>query len=183
MQIFTDILFKEPLSGVPKCNALPIGSDAEEHLSTIISEGTKSRPNSCNADSLRICNNQLASLAGLDRVAHHLLDDPADLAWLDASFNRLTRIDDIVTSFPNLKVLYLHGNQISSINEIVKLQALPHLNKLTVHGNPVSEKKDYKLWVLAHLPGVRDFDFSPVTKLDREKVAKWFAAYSKRHSQ
>ena len=118
-------------------------------------------------------------------MAYHLLDDPADLSWLDASFNALTShsLDDIVASFPNLKVLYLHGNQIASMKEIIKLQALPHLTKLTIHGNPISEKSNYKLWVLSHLPGVRDFDFSPVTKLDREKVTTWFAAYSKKHSQ
>jgi Leucine-rich repeat (LRR) protein len=149
----------------------------------VIGEGTKTRANSCNADSIRLCNNQLTSLSGLERVAHHLLEDPADLAWLDVSFNQLTRIDDIVASFPNLKVLYLHGNQIKSLNEVLKLQALPHLTKLTLHGNPVSEKKDYKAWVLSHLPAVRDFDFSPVTKLDREKITQWFAAYSKKHAQ
>ena len=177
------MLYKDTVSGNAKNPPLTVGTDVDAHLDNLVSEGLKTSKSHCNADSLRVCNNQLTSLSGLDRVAYHIMDDPTDLMWLDASFNSLSRIDDIISTFPNLKVLYLHGNQITSLNDILKLQSLQHLTKLTLHGNPVSEKANYKLWVLSHLPGVRDFDFSPVTKLDKEKVAKFYAAYAKKNSQ
>jgi hypothetical protein len=33
-----------------------------------------------NSTALRICNNNLLTLKGLDRVAHHLLDDPSEVS-------------------------------------------------------------------------------------------------------
>lgn len=78
------------------------------------------------------------------------------------------------------QVLYLHGNQISSLNDVLKLQALPRLEKVTLHGNPISEMKAYKMWVCAHLPGVKNLDFSGITKVERDKVATWMKANRKR---
>lgn len=56
-------------------------------------------------------------------------------------------------SFP--QVLYLHGNQIASLHDVLKLSKLPKLQKLTLHGNPISEKANYKVWVLSHLPELK----------------------------
>mmetsp|Transcript_32180 Transcript_32180/g.96088 ORF Transcript_32180/g.96088 Transcript_32180/m.96088 type:complete len:123 (-) Transcript_32180:82-450(-) len=77
------------------------------------------------------------------------------------------------------QVLYLHGNQVWHLSEVLKLQQLPQLRKLTLHGNHIAEQKNYKLWVLAHLPNLRSLDFSTVTNLDRDKVDTWFKGYQK----
>ena len=36
--------------------------------------------------------------------------------------------------FPNLKVLYLHGNNICQMNQLGRLTLLPNLYSLTLHG-------------------------------------------------
>ena len=41
---------------------------------------------------------------------------------------------------PLSQVLYLHGNQISHMSDVARLAKLPHLAKLTLHGNPISEQ-------------------------------------------
>jgi Leucine-rich repeat (LRR) protein len=42
----------------------------------------------------------------------------------------------------------LHGNQISSIEEVRKLQNLPLLTTLSLYGNPIEQIKGYRMWVL-----------------------------------
>ncbi|GFR41146.1 hypothetical protein Agub_g1810 [Astrephomene gubernaculifera] len=134
-----------------------------------------------NSNSLRLCNNHLMSLSGLGRVMPHVLDDPAQLVWLDVSSNQLSTIEEAVLEFPSLQVLYYHGNNITNINDVLKLQGLPKLQKLTLHGNPIAEAKNYKFWVVAHLPGLRNMDFGPITKVERDKIETWFKSTKKRH--
>jgi len=43
----------------------------------------------------------------------------------------------LVTDFPCLKTLYLHGNYILNLEEIRKLNTLPELHTLTLYGNPM----------------------------------------------
>lgn len=75
---------------------------------------------------------------------------------------------------PACQVLYLHGNHITNLQEVIKLAAgLPNLVKLTLHGTPVSEHGHYKHWVCAHLPQLRNLDFSSITRLQRDDVSKW----------
>ena len=57
-----------------------------------------------NSNSVRLCNNHLLTLQGIERVLFHILDDPAEMVWLDVSCNGLTSIEDIVLKFPKLQV-------------------------------------------------------------------------------
>ncbi|GIL43247.1 hypothetical protein Vafri_1043 [Volvox africanus] len=133
-----------------------------------------------NSNSLRLCNNHLLSLNGLSRVMRHVLDDPSQLVWLDVSSNQLGTIEDAVLEFPSLQVLYYHGNNITNLNDVLKLQALPKLNKLTLHGNPIAETKNYKNWVVAHLPNLRNMDFGTITKEERGKIETWYKLSKKK---
>ncbi|GLC35693.1 hypothetical protein PLESTB_000484600 [Pleodorina starrii] len=134
-----------------------------------------------NSNSLRLANNHLLSLNGLGRVMRHVLDDPSQLVWLDVSSNQLSTIEDAVLEFPSLQVLYYHGNNITNLNDVLKLQGLPKLNKLTLHGNPIAEQKNYKNWVVAHLPNLRNVDFGTITKVERDKIETWFKSTKKKH--
>ncbi|KAG1665476.1 hypothetical protein FOA52_007608 [Chlamydomonas sp. UWO 241] len=174
----SDLVFESPVSGTARRPAVNGDGNAEGYLDSIVAEGAR-QGTKLNATSVRLCNNQLISLAGLDRTMYHVLDDPQELVWLDASCNQIQTIDEIVTSFPNLQVLYLHGNQLWHLSEVLKLQKLPHLKKLTLHGNQIAEQRNYKLWVVAHLPHLRSLDFSTITNLDRDKVDNWFRGYQK----
>ncbi|XP_028342666.1 leucine-rich repeat-containing protein 51-like, partial [Physeter macrocephalus] len=79
----------------------------------------------------------------------------------------------VLTTFFNLSVLYLHGNSIQRLGEVNKLAVLPRLRSLTLHGNPIEEEKGYRQYVLCTLPRITTFDFSGVTKADRTTAEVW----------
>uniref|UniRef100_A0A8C9HGX8 Leucine-rich repeat-containing protein 51 n=1 Tax=Piliocolobus tephrosceles TaxID=591936 RepID=A0A8C9HGX8_9PRIM len=123
--------------------------------------------------SLWLNNNVLNDLRDFNQVASQLLEHPENLAWIDLSFNDLTSIDPVLTTFFNLSVLYLHGNSIQHLGEVNKLAVLPRLRSLTLHGNPMEEEKGYRQYVLCTLPHITTFDFSGVTKADRTTAEVW----------
>ena len=57
---------------------------------------------------------------------------------------KLSNIEEEVTRFPKLQMLYLHANQITKLSVVKKLGKLPELQKLTLHGNPIAELPNYK---------------------------------------
>ncbi|XP_036924482.1 leucine-rich repeat-containing protein 51 isoform X3 [Sturnira hondurensis] len=118
-------------------------------------------------------NNVLNELKDFNQVISQLLEYPGNLAWIDLSFNDLTSIDPVLTTFFNLSVLYLHGNSIQRLGEVNKLAILPRLRSLTLHGNPIEEEKGYRQYVLCTLPRITTFDFSGVTKADRTTAEVW----------
>lgn len=68
----------------------------------------------------------------------------AELRWLDLSQCQLTNIQDELTRFPKLQMLYLHANQITKLSDVKKLGKLSGLQKVTLHGNPIAELPHYK---------------------------------------
>ena len=90
----------------------------------------------------------------------------------------------ILSRFPNLKMIYLHGNKISSLTDLSRLTLLPNLYSLTLHGwvlcsilhrkyalheprlilavsrNPLENSPDYRSSVLKMLPYLRSLDFA-----------------------
>lgn len=127
---------------------------------------------------LRLCNNSLKNLEGLDDAVTEMFDYPEKVEWFDFSFNELTTIDDNMLQYKNLKSIYLHGNQITDLNEIVKLRELPLLKSLAMHGNPIEEIKDppYRMFVIGALPSLMRLDFCTITPQDREEADLWWAA-------
>ena len=86
---------------------------------------------------IRLCYNELSSIAGLFEALAEILEDPAEtLQWLDLSNNKLTRIEAAeLVKFPNLSSLNLHGNHISSLKDVKDLGVLSKLSKFTIHNN------------------------------------------------
>jgi Leucine-rich repeat (LRR) protein len=133
---------------------------------------------------VRLAYNELTNLSGFVAAMELLLGPDActQLTWLDLSHNRLTSIDEALLAFPNLTVLYLHGNQIAcSLKELYKLGSLSHLSKLTLHGNPLySSKQNHALshprsaiiYTLRHCP-LRSLDFITITTADRRNAIRW----------
>lgn len=68
--------------------------------------------------------------------------------------------------FPNLTVLYLHGNSISKIAEVDKLGKLPKLRSLSLYGNDVAFVPGYRSYVVGRVTGLKHLDFSGITKTD-----------------
>uniref|UniRef100_A0A452GJU9 Leucine-rich repeat-containing protein 51 n=1 Tax=Gopherus agassizii TaxID=38772 RepID=A0A452GJU9_9SAUR len=122
---------------------------------------------------VRLNNNTINELTDFASTMEQLLEYPDELSWVDLSFNDLPTIDPVLTMYPNLRALNLHGNSIQSLSEVDKLAVLPHLRTLTLHGNPIEEEKGYRSYVLSVLPQLKSFDFSGVTKQDRSTATFW----------
>ncbi|PSN44403.1 Leucine-rich repeat-containing protein 51 [Blattella germanica] len=117
---------------------------------------------------LRLNNNHLASIQGIQSICYQVLEKPENLTWLDLSFNKLTSLSNEIAEFSNLKILYLHGNQLQELGKILKtLKKLPFLYNLTLHGNPLVEHKKYRVRILSSLPQLRSLDFTNVTVSDK----------------
>lgn len=102
-----ELVYEEAVSGRPRHPPLKPDVNVVEYLDGLATESTSSPSRSgrrLNASSVRICNNSLISLKGLDRVLPHVLDDASELVWLDASCNQLVSIDEVITQFPKLQV-------------------------------------------------------------------------------
>lgn len=82
--------------------------------------------------------NQFRTIVGLSTVLKDVMWGSERLQWIDLSYNYLEKIEDeLVTNFPCLKTLYLHGCYISNLEEVKKLNQLPELMTLTLYGNPI----------------------------------------------
>ena len=73
----------------------------------------------------------------------------------------------------NLRMIYLHGNNIIRLGEIDKLGGLPHLKSLSLHGNPIESNAGYRYYVLSRIPQLQTMDFSGVTNGDRRSAETW----------
>jgi hypothetical protein len=69
--------------------------------------------------------------------------------------------------FQFLSILYMHGNQINDIKEVLKLKSLLKLRTLTLHGNPISRLTKYRCLVLFYLPQIKSLDFSLITRHEK----------------
>ena len=125
-----------------------------------------------NAVAVRLNNNSISTLEGLDEVLEQILDDPTQLRWLDLSWNQLTAIEPVLFKYPNISVLYLHGNHIDRLAEIKKLVELKNLRKLTLHSNPIDQDPYYRIHVLQSCKLLRSLDVSGVTQRNREYAEK-----------
>lgn len=79
----------------------------------------------------------------------------------------------VLLNYPQLRVLYLHGNHITKLKEVHKLRKLDGLMKLTLHGNPIEEKQCYRKCVIETLPTLLSLDFIRITPRDRELAKVW----------
>ncbi|KAM4702279.1 leucine-rich repeat-containing protein 51 isoform 1-T4 [Discoglossus pictus] len=122
---------------------------------------------------VRLNNNTLTDLIGFGETISKLLSDPSQLSWIDLSFNDLSNIDPVLTTYRSLTALNIHGNSISHLSEVDKLASLPNLKSLTLHGNPVEAEKGYRWYVLSLLPQLKSLDFSAVTKQERVTAEMW----------
>lgn len=101
---------------------------------------------------------------------NNTLDNPSMLSWLDLSFNEITEIGEEFVQFSNLKIIYLHGNKMSNINNILKLRKLTKLRTLTLHGNPIELLSNYRSYIVILLPKLLNLDFSPIIMQERKKA-------------
>ncbi|XP_043488024.1 leucine-rich repeat-containing protein 51-like [Polistes fuscatus] len=117
-----------------------------------------------------LSNNLLKSMDGLEIFTKTVLEDPTCLSWLDLSFNAINEIGVDIGKFPNLKILYLHGNNISNINDVLKLRKLCNMRALTLHGNPIETLSYYRGYIINVMSQLINLDFSPITMSEKKRA-------------
>ncbi|XP_029964575.1 leucine-rich repeat-containing protein 51 [Salarias fasciatus] len=133
--------------------------------------------------SLRLNNNNITDLHDLPKIVSYFLAEPLRLAWLDLSFNKITHIDEVLCQLQELRVLYLHGNNILILSEVDRLGTLPYLHSITLHGNAIEANKTYRNRVISVLPQLKSMDFSAVTRDERVMAKIWHHSNNRRRSK
>uniref|UniRef100_A0A3P8WD61 Dynein regulatory complex subunit 3 n=1 Tax=Cynoglossus semilaevis TaxID=244447 RepID=A0A3P8WD61_CYNSE len=121
---------------------------------------------------LDLNNNMIERIEGVDHLRN--------LTWLNLSFNRIKKIEGL-DSLTKLELLNLTDNKISAIENmdslqkltnfgiannlipqlenVIYLRKLKNLLTLNLYGNPISEEKDYTLFIAAHFPHLMHLDY------------------------
>lgn len=123
-----------------------------------------------NANVVKLNNNDLQDIDGITEILKNPLLDYLSLSWIDLSFNQIKEIPVDLAGLKGLKILYLHGNCITKLENVGRLGTLQHLMKLTLHGNPIEAIPNYRQYVICNLTSLKMFDFSDITNNDRFKV-------------
>lgn len=90
--------------------------------------------------------------------------------------NRITKIaPNLEESIPNLERLILTNNYIQELSDIDALATLKNLKILCLLNNPVTEKQNYRHYVIYKLPNLKLLDFSKVKQKEREEAKMIFA--------
>lgn len=94
-----------------------------------------------------------------------------------ATNNRIKAISpDLAESLPNLENLFLMNNKIADLQEVAKLAACKHLQRLVLANNLVAELPNYRLFLIAKIPSLRILDFAKVSAQERREAAALFPA-------
>ncbi|KAL1122378.1 hypothetical protein AAG570_003783, partial [Ranatra chinensis] len=115
------------------------------------------------SNSLWLNSNNLESIQYLTKFVQNVIQQPEALRWIDFSYNNIEDFHEELFSFPNLTILYLHGNCINDFDEITKLKRLKNLKNLTLHGCPIEIQPFYRQHVIYLLPQLKNLDFTTVT--------------------
>ncbi|XP_075211230.1 leucine-rich repeat-containing protein 51-like [Lycorma delicatula] len=112
-------------------------------------------------------NNNLHTTEGLSEMVENTLEYPHRLAWLDLSFNKIDTITADIAKFINLKILYLHGNNIQDLQMVLKIKPLASLRTLTMHGNPIDSIPSYRSYLVKILDQIINLDFVTIAPSER----------------
>ncbi|KAI5703231.1 leucine-rich repeat-containing protein 51-like [Diaphorina citri] len=109
--------------------------------------------------SLWLSHNKISLVYGLDSLVHRTILDPDLIGWIDLSFNNIKNVDkNMFTNFPNLKILYLHKNQIEEYLSVFVLRRVNSLRTLSLYGNPIEKIREYRAVVSTMIPQLVTLD-------------------------
>ncbi|XP_076832824.1 leucine-rich repeat-containing protein 51 isoform X2 [Brachyhypopomus gauderio] len=143
---------------------------------------TKNSEGKFSSRALRLNNNIISDLAGLNDMLSAVFVEPTRLAWIDLSFNDISHIHPVLTELVELRMLYLHGNSVCNLSEVDKLGVLPLLHTITLHGNTIENERNYRGHVISTLPHLKMMDFSAITKQERAMASIWHKGGKRRES-
>ncbi|XP_061424561.1 U2 small nuclear ribonucleoprotein A' isoform X1 [Lethenteron reissneri] len=89
--------------------------------------------------------------------------------------NRVCRFSESLDqSLPSLNELILTNNNLQELTELDPLSSLKSLRFLSLLRNPVTTKKNYRLYTVYKLPQVRVLDFQKVKLKERQEAERLF---------
>lgn len=102
------------------------------------------------------------------------------LKMLLLSNNRVARIaPGLGEHIPNIDTLILSNNKIESLSELDNLESFKKLKMLSLLGNPVTQKPNYRLHLIAKLPGLKVIDFRKVKPREKADARQVFGVGKK----
>mmetsp|Transcript_1998 Transcript_1998/g.4239 ORF Transcript_1998/g.4239 Transcript_1998/m.4239 type:complete len:189 (+) Transcript_1998:81-647(+) len=136
-------------------------------------EGREGQPRRVGAVAVKVGNNGIDDLTGLYDSLASFIREPANLGWLDFSFNQIERIPQEFEQFQFLSSLYLQANDIKEVKALKPLQKCTNLKKLAMHGNPIEDTPNYRQYMMLLVPSLRMLDFSMITDADRSNATNF----------
>jgi Leucine-rich repeat (LRR) protein len=118
-------------------------------------------------DNLKVLKNLNLWGVGFEDVS--LVQQMTNIEVLSLSLNRISSLKDFQYC-SKLKELYVRRNNIRSVNEVRYLQNLPELKVLWLSENPCAEIPNYRLQVIAILPGLQKLDNQEVSESERQRA-------------
>jgi len=115
-----------------------------------------------NLKKIYVGENQIEKIEDLSRLEH--------LSTLHLRENKLTSLDGFADTMINLQYLNLRKNDISSYDEVKKLQCLPKLRALILRDNPISNEDGYRIEVLVILRKLERLDQDVFVEDERQEA-------------
>ncbi|XP_069127631.1 U2 small nuclear ribonucleoprotein A'-like [Argopecten irradians] len=89
--------------------------------------------------------------------------------------NRIVRISEgIEECLPSLESIILTNNNMQELGDLDSLSSIKTLKFLSLLRNPVTTKKQYRLYLIHKVPQLRVLDFQRIKQKEREAAAKMF---------
>jgi hypothetical protein len=121
----------------------------------------------CKTDNLKLLKKLNLWGVGFEDVS--IINQMPNVEVLALSINKISSLKD----FQNcgmLQELYLRRNNIKNLAEIKYLQNLPHLHTLWLNENPCADHPNYRQYVISHLPDLKKLDNQEITDAERSKA-------------
>eukprot|EP00758_Cryptobia_borreli_P002078 Tbor_TRINITY_DN2765_c0_g1::TRINITY_DN2765_c0_g1_i1::g.15157::m.15157 len=96
-----------------------------------------------------------------------LIEKCPNLEVLALSVNRVSSLES-VSKCKLMRELYLRKNEVSSFDEVIKLSKLPKLTTLWLSDNPIAKQPNYRNIVIKYCPFLKQLDTVEVTESERE---------------
>ncbi|OWF46174.1 U2 small nuclear ribonucleoprotein A'-like [Mizuhopecten yessoensis] len=89
--------------------------------------------------------------------------------------NRIVRIaESLEECLPSLESIILTNNNMQELGDLDHLTSIKSLKFLSLLRNPVTTKKQYRLYLIHKVPQLRVLDFQRIKQKERETAAKMF---------
>jgi cilla- and flagella-associated protein len=121
----------------------------------------------CKTDNLKLLKKLNLWGVGFEDVS--ILTQMPNVEVLALSINKISTLRDF-QNCQNLQELYLRRNNIRNLAEIKYLKGLPYLHTLWLNENPCADHPNYRSFVISQLPDLRKLDNLEITDSERSKA-------------